>query len=113
MTTLLAIVLTLVLSTPADPARAASSSTVAAAAPAETAPTLIGQAIDAMGGEARLRGMHAVKLDAIGHSYWIDQSERPEGPWVTQYEQRTELRDLAAGRRRWPTAWSRSAVRGT
>jgi len=62
--------------------------------------SLIRDAIDAMGGESRLKGLHAVKLEAIGHTYWIDQSERPEGPWVTQYEQRTEIRDLTAGRLR-------------
>jgi hypothetical protein len=86
MTTLLSIVLALVFQ--------------ASPAPRADAQAVIRQAIDAMGGEPRLRGLHAVKIDAIGHSYLIDQSERPEGPWVTDYNQRNELRDLDAGRLR-------------
>lgn len=61
---------------------------------------VIRASIDALGGEARLRDLHALKLEAVGHSYLIDQSERPEGPWVTDYQQRSELRDLDAGRLR-------------
>jgi hypothetical protein len=60
----------------------------------------IKDAIDAMGGEARLRDIRTLKFEALGHSYWIDQSERPEGPWITNYQKRTELRDLVAGRLR-------------
>jgi hypothetical protein len=86
MTTLVSIVLALLIQAPS--------------APRADAQTVIRQAIDAMGGDARLRDLHALKLEAVGHSYLIDQSERPEGPWVTDYQQRTELRDLDAGRLR-------------
>jgi hypothetical protein len=52
------------------------------------------QAIDAMGGEVRLRQIRVLRVEAMGHSYYLDQSERPEGPWIVSYEQRTELRDV-------------------
>jgi hypothetical protein len=61
---------------------------------ADDARTVVQQAIDAMGGEARLRQIRVVKVEAIGHRYLLDQSERPEGPWIAIYEQRIELRDL-------------------
>jgi hypothetical protein len=78
--------------------QAASNKTPAQAH--EQALVVIAQAIEAMGGEARLRAIKTLKLDTIGHSYWIDQSERPEGPWITNYETRSELRDLDASRLR-------------
>jgi hypothetical protein len=90
MTSFVAIVLTLFLLPQAAPANRAHDEALAA----------IQQAIEAMGGDARLRDIKTLKLEAIGHSYLIDQSERPEGPWVTVYEQRTEIRDFAAGRLR-------------
>ncbi len=64
------------------------------------AKTVVQQSIDAMGGEARLRGMHTLSIEALGHVYAIDQSERPEGPWVTDYAQHRELRDFDGGRLR-------------
>lgn len=65
------------------------------------------QAIDAMGGEARLRQIRVVRIEAIGHRYLLDQSERPAGPWIAYYEQRTELRDVEHQRLR-RTSESRS-----
>ncbi len=52
------------------------------------------KAIDAMGGEARLRGITSLTLDGIGHEYAVEQSERPEGPYVVAYHQITETRDF-------------------
>jgi hypothetical protein len=54
--------------------------------------------LEAMGGEARLRAIPAVRLAGIGHRNMLEQSERPEGPWIVSYEQVDELRDLAKGR---------------
>jgi hypothetical protein len=62
--------------------------------------TVVRDSIEAMGGEARLRGVHTLSIEALGHVYAIDQSERPEGPWVTDYEQHRELLDLDGGRLR-------------
>jgi hypothetical protein len=55
-------------------------------------------AIDAMGGEAKLRALRTVRIRGIGHQNMLEQSERPEGPWLVSYRQVDELRDHAAGR---------------
>jgi glyoxylase-like metal-dependent hydrolase (beta-lactamase superfamily II) len=65
----------------------------------ESAPALIGLAMEAMGGEATLTGVKALSLEVMGHQWALEQSERPEGPWLSMYQQRSEVRDLA-GRRR-------------
>jgi len=56
---------------------------------------LIRAALAAMGGEERIRNVKAVKLEAVGHWNLLEQSERPEGPWIVNYDQVTELRDFA------------------
>ena len=66
---------------------------VAAAAESEAA-GLLTQAMDAMGGEARLKSLRWVTLDSIGHSWALEQSVRPEGPWLSTYQQVLETRDL-------------------
>jgi hypothetical protein len=55
-------------------------------------------AAEAMGGEARLRALTALRIRGIGHRNMLEQSERPEGPWLVSYQQVDELRDHAAGR---------------
>jgi hypothetical protein len=60
----------------------------------------IDAAIAAMGGEARLNALSSLKLETIGHDYALEQSERPEGPWLTTYTDTTEYRDLAHSARR-------------
>ncbi len=55
---------------------------------------LLQAAIKAMGGEAKLRALASLKIEGIGHSFALEQSERPEGPWIVSYEQVKELRDL-------------------
>lgn len=57
-------------------------------------------ALEAMGGEARWRDLGALRVSGIGHQHALEQSERPEGPWVTTYLQFDELRDLSGGRLR-------------
>jgi len=51
-------------------------------------------AIEKMGGEQKLRSMASIQLNAITHTYYIEQSERPEGPWIVNYSQLTELRNF-------------------
>lgn len=68
--------------------------------------TLVVQAIDAMGGEDRLRSIHSVRYESIGHRNMLEQSERPEGPWFQDYEQVTEVLDFA-NQRWWGSARSR------
>lgn len=70
------------------------------AASAPAAQSRVRAGLEAMGGEARWRAMTSVKLSGRGHWYHIEQSERPEGPYVVSYEQVDEVRDLARGRLR-------------
>lgn len=79
---------------------------LAAAAPqasSTTARAVVSRAIDAVGGEAALKSIAALQIDTIGHEYFIDQSERPEGPFVVRYVQTSERRDVAGGRSRLET----------
>jgi hypothetical protein len=66
----------------------------------ESPRALVIRAIDAVGGEAALKGVTSLQIEAIGHEYFIDQSERPEGPHVLRYLQTSEKRDVAGGRSR-------------
>ena len=59
---------------------------------------LVSDAALAMGGEERLRGLHSLEIKGIGHRYMLEQSERPEGPWLIDYFQIVEQRDLARER---------------
>jgi hypothetical protein len=58
------------------------------------------RAIDALGGETALKNITALDIQSIGHEYYIDQSERPEGPFVVNYLSTSEQRDVAGGRSR-------------
>ena len=60
--------------------------------------TLLLNSISAMGGEEKLRGIYSLSLQGIGHSYFLEQSERPEGPWFANYEQVSQLRDYRRNR---------------
>jgi hypothetical protein len=70
----------------------------AANADVDAARSLARRSIQAMGGEQRLAGLHSVSLKGIGHRYMLEQSERPEGPWLLDYFQISEERDLDASR---------------
>jgi glyoxylase-like metal-dependent hydrolase (beta-lactamase superfamily II) len=61
---------------------------------------LVARAIAAMGGDAALKSLACLQIDAMGHEFFIDQSERPEGPFIVGYLQTTETRDVAKGRSR-------------
>ncbi|HEX7121089.1 MAG TPA: hypothetical protein VF178_01875 [Gemmatimonadaceae bacterium] len=65
---------------------------------------------EALGGD-RWNQIAAVRTTGIGYTNALEQSERPEGPWIKTFEQFTELRDLRAPRVR-RTVQSRSAVWG-
>lgn len=68
-----------------------------------SARAVVTRAIDAVGGEAALKSIASLQIETIGHDYFIDQSERPEGPFIVSYRQATELRDVAGGRSRLET----------
>lgn len=57
-------------------------------------------AIEKMGGEEKLRGVKSVQIDGVGHTYFVEQSERPEGPWIVDYQQISEQRDYDKNRLR-------------
>jgi hypothetical protein len=60
--------------------------------------TVVARAIDALGGEAALRKISTLEIESIGHDYYIEQSERPEGPFIVNYLSTSEKRDVAGGR---------------
>lgn len=59
----------------------------------DAARALVQASIDAMGGEAALKAVKSIHLDAMGHTYALEQSERPEGPHLVTYQQISEVRD--------------------
>jgi hypothetical protein len=77
---------------------ASLSATAGGQTDSQTARARVQAAIQAMGGEERLRAIHTDKLEGIGHRYMLEQSERPEGPWVLDYFQITQKRDFDHGR---------------
>lgn len=62
------------------------------------AATLLHDAAAAMGGEATLRAIRSVEMDAVGEREMVEQSERPSGPYFLDHFEFHEIRDLA-GRR--------------
>src|SRR5215831_13165315 len=66
----------------------------------EDAHAIVSRAIDALGGRAALERIVSLAIESIGHDYFIDQSERPEGPFIVMYVSTSEQRDVAGGRTR-------------
>ncbi len=64
-----------------------------------TARALLERSIAAMGGDA-LKNLKSLEIDVRGHAYAIEQSERPEGPFILIYQQGKEWRDYAGRRTR-------------
>lgn len=52
----------------------------------------------AQGGEATLRSLRSVAWDSVGYRNELEQSERPEGPYVTEFTASSEVHDLAGAR---------------
>ncbi|TFW09455.1 hypothetical protein E4K72_05945 [Oxalobacteraceae bacterium OM1] len=59
--------------------------------PAATA--LLRQAVAAQGGEALLRGIKTVAFESAGYRNMLEQSERPEGPYLIELLDLSELHD--------------------
>ena len=68
--------------------------------PQDQARTWIHAAMNALGGEDRLRAIHAIEIKGIGFRNELEQSERPEGPWLPDFYQTSEIRDFANTRMR-------------
>jgi hypothetical protein len=61
---------------------------------------LVHQSMTALGGEEKLRAIHAIEIKGVGVANELEQSERPEGPWLPNFVQSDELRDFAQFRMR-------------
>jgi len=59
---------------------------------------LVGAALRAMGGQEKFEAIHSAAFKGIGLPYMLEQSERPEGPWLLDYFEISELRDFDKGR---------------
>lgn len=55
------------------------------------------RAIEQMGGAARLEAIKTARVEYWGHHYLLEESERPDGPWIVGYERTTDLRDYEHG----------------
>lgn len=66
--------------------------------PNASAAGVLQQAIDAQGGENSLRAITTLSFTAQGYRNMLEQSERPEGPYIVEYESITEFHDQASGR---------------
>jgi hypothetical protein len=59
---------------------------------------LVHQAIEAQGGEAVLRSLKSMQWTLVGYRNMLEQSERPEGPYLPEFDQRTEVHDYQNAR---------------
>lgn len=69
----------------------AAASPLYAADAASTA--VLKQALEAQGGEQKLRAVKTVAFESSGYRNMLEQSERPEGPWLVAFLDITELHD--------------------
>ena len=49
---------------------------------ADDARAVVNRSVAAMGGEAALHRISTMRLQTLGHEFFIEQSERPEGPFI-------------------------------
>lgn len=68
-------------------------SQLVAQAPQKTAKSFVERAVEQMGGAVRLQGIKTARVEYWGHRFLLEESERPDGPWIVTYEKQTELRD--------------------
>jgi hypothetical protein len=59
---------------------------------------LLHQALEAQGGEQKLRSLKSVQWEASGYRNELEESERPEGPYITEFLSVSEIHDLAGNR---------------
>lgn len=61
---------------------------------------LLRQALSAQGGEAALRAIRTVRWSATGYRNMLEQSERPEGPYIVEHQVVNDVHDHERGRQR-------------
>lgn len=59
---------------------------------------LLHQALEAQGGEQKLRAIKSVQWEASGYRNELEESERPEGPYITDFLTVSETDDLSGNR---------------
>jgi hypothetical protein len=62
------------------------------------ATVLLRQALEAQGGEAALRAITSVQWEASGYRDMVEESERPEGPYLTEFDTITDIHDVTRRR---------------
>jgi hypothetical protein len=67
------------------------------------ADALLRLALTAQGGEQKLRSLQNVQWEAFGYRHEVEQSERPEGPFVTEFKSISEVHDYSGKRFRTST----------
>jgi hypothetical protein len=81
---------------------------VAAIAADQRSTALLHRAMEAQGGEVKLRALKNVRWDASGYRNELEESERPEGPYITDFLTVTEIHDFEGKRfRAFPGSRSR------
>ena len=80
-----------------------AASVVSARAADERAALLVRQGLAAQGGESKLRALKSVQYQAKGVRHLLEESERPDGPYIEEFLQVEETDDLAGGRYRTAT----------
>ncbi|HEU5400098.1 MAG TPA: MBL fold metallo-hydrolase [Terriglobales bacterium] len=72
--------------------------TLAAQTSKNAAGSYVNRAVEQMGGATRLEAIKSARIDYWGHRFLLEESERPDGPWIAAYEKGTELQDYEHGR---------------
>ena len=72
----------------------------AASAKEHRSVVLLHQALEAQGGEQKLRSLKSVQWEASGYRNGLEQSERPEGPYIVEFDTVAEVHDWAGHRYR-------------
>jgi hypothetical protein len=85
---------------------------VSAQQQSQTALSIVHESLDALGGAERLESLQSLAFTSMEHQYALEQSERPEGPWLTTYVDAEEIRDLQGDRARRNTR-TRSLLAGS
>jgi hypothetical protein len=58
---------------------------------------MVERALTAMGGADKLKAIKSIHTHSVGHFYLLEQSERPDGPWLSVNQATEEWRDVEHG----------------
>lgn len=61
---------------------------------AQNAQQILNRCVQEFGGEAKVKSIRYLKTSMLSHSHMLEQSERPQGPYIVVYEQGKEQIDL-------------------